>query len=77
MARMFEEGPFRKIADPNAIYASKEFIEAGGLIAYGPSYPDLYRRAAASVDKVLKGEKPARAGCSKSESEGIRLSVEY
>jgi len=42
-----------------AIYASKEFVEAGGLIAYGPSYPDLYRRAAASVDKVLKGEKPA------------------
>jgi putative tryptophan/tyrosine transport system substrate-binding protein len=42
-----------------AIYASKEFVEAGGLVAYGPSYPDLYRRAAASVDKVLKGEKPA------------------
>jgi putative tryptophan/tyrosine transport system substrate-binding protein len=42
-----------------AIYASKEFIEVGGLIAYGPSYPDLYRHAAAYVYKVLKGEKPA------------------
>jgi putative tryptophan/tyrosine transport system substrate-binding protein len=40
------------------IYVSKEFVEAGGLIAYGPSYPDLYRRAASYIDKVLKGEKP-------------------
>jgi putative ABC transport system substrate-binding protein len=40
------------------IYASKEFIGSGGLIAYGPSYPDLYRRAASYIDKILKGEKP-------------------
>ena len=40
------------------IYVSREFIEAGGLIAYGPSYPDLYRRAAAYIDKIFKGEKP-------------------
>jgi putative tryptophan/tyrosine transport system substrate-binding protein len=40
------------------IYASKEFIEAGGLIAYGPNYPDLYRRAASYIDKIFKGEKP-------------------
>jgi putative ABC transport system substrate-binding protein len=41
-----------------AIYVSREFVEADGLIAYGPSYPDLYRRAATYIDKVLKGAKP-------------------
>jgi putative tryptophan/tyrosine transport system substrate-binding protein len=40
-----------------AIYASKEFI--GGLLTYGVSYPDQYRRAASFVDKVLKGANPA------------------
>jgi putative tryptophan/tyrosine transport system substrate-binding protein len=41
------------------IYVSREYIDAGGLIAYGPSYPDLYRRAAIYVDKILRGTSPS------------------
>lgn len=42
-----------------AIYGTREFADAGGLISFGPSLPDLYRRAAALVDKILRGTKPA------------------
>jgi putative ABC transport system substrate-binding protein len=42
-----------------AIYASREYVEAGGLMSYGVSYPDLYRRTARTVDKIFKGAKPA------------------
>jgi putative tryptophan/tyrosine transport system substrate-binding protein len=42
-----------------AIYADREWIEAAGLMSYGPSLTDLYRRSAIHVDKILKGAKPA------------------
>jgi len=42
-----------------AIYPSSDFVEAGGLVSYGVSISDLYRRAATYVDKILKGTKPA------------------
>ena len=41
-----------------AIYAHREFAEAGGLISYSPDYDDLFRQAAAYVDKILRGTNP-------------------
>jgi len=42
-----------------AIYSSGEYVEAGGLMSYGPNFPDFYRHAADIVDKILRGGKPA------------------
>jgi putative ABC transport system substrate-binding protein len=41
------------------IYPSREFVDIGGLMTYGVSYPDLYFRAAGLVDRIFKGTPPA------------------
>jgi putative ABC transport system substrate-binding protein len=39
------------------IYVHREYVDAGGLISYGANFPDLFRRAAEVVDKILRGTK--------------------
>jgi putative tryptophan/tyrosine transport system substrate-binding protein len=41
-----------------AIYERKEFVEIGGLMAYGPNFPDMLRQAATYIDKILQGADP-------------------
>jgi ABC-type uncharacterized transport system substrate-binding protein len=41
------------------LHGSRDYVEAGGLMSYGPNYPDLFRRSADYVDKVLRGAKPS------------------
>jgi putative ABC transport system substrate-binding protein len=42
-----------------AMYGRREYVDAGGLIAYGVNFQDNFRRAATYVDKILKGTRPA------------------
>jgi putative tryptophan/tyrosine transport system substrate-binding protein len=57
-------GQHRRLADLAArsglpaMFSQREFIDAGGLVSYGPSLSDMFRRAATHVDKILKGAKP-------------------
>jgi putative ABC transport system substrate-binding protein len=41
------------------IFPTRDFVQAGGLLSYGPNFPDLFRRSAEIVDKILHGTKPA------------------
>jgi ABC-type uncharacterized transport system substrate-binding protein len=41
------------------IFSVREYLEAGGLLSYGPNFSDLFRRSAEMVDKILRGAKPA------------------
>jgi putative ABC transport system substrate-binding protein len=42
-----------------AVYFARYNLVSGGLLSYGPNFPDQFRRAASYIDRILKGEKPA------------------
>jgi putative ABC transport system substrate-binding protein len=50
---------FALVAKLPAMYTQRQYVDVGGLMSYGPNYPDFHRRAAEFVDKILRGAKPA------------------
>jgi putative ABC transport system substrate-binding protein len=54
-ARIVAQAAARRLP---AMYGYRDFVDGGGLMSYGPSRPDHYRRTAGYVDKILKGAKP-------------------
>jgi len=59
MARRDQVTSFAQRSRLPSIYGQRAYVDDGGLMSYGPSSADLYRRAAIFVDKILKGAKPA------------------
>ena len=55
----FASTPWRSARDCRRCTVIREYVETGGLMSYGPNFPDMWRRAAEYVDKILRGAKPA------------------
>src|SRR5262245_55033849 len=58
LAKRAEIARFAQSTRLPSMYAAKEYVDAGGLMSYGPSVTGMFRRAAIYVDKILKGAKP-------------------
>jgi putative tryptophan/tyrosine transport system substrate-binding protein len=59
LARLDQVAGFAQRSRLPSIHGARQYVDAGGLMSYGPSTTDLFRRAATYVDKILKGAKPA------------------
>jgi putative ABC transport system substrate-binding protein len=58
-ANLARINPMASAAQLPTMHGFREYVEAGGLISYGPNFPDVFRRAADFVDKILRGTKQA------------------
>src|SRR5262249_19762873 len=59
LARLEQVASFAQRSRLPSIYGARQYVDAGGLMSYGPSTAELFRRAATYVDRILKGDKPA------------------